>query len=69
MDLFHWYSKKTLYFYSLLQIVDNKDKKNSTEFHPQGVKSPHNFPYASHNAVHQFRIPMVGEHTFQMINH
>jgi hypothetical protein len=50
MDSFHRYSKQTLYFYSPVQIVDTEDQKISTEFHPQGVKSPHHFPYASQNA-------------------
>jgi hypothetical protein len=50
MDSFQRYSKQTLYFYSLLQILDIEDEKKSTELHPQGVKSPHHFPYASQNA-------------------
>jgi hypothetical protein len=50
MDSFHRYSKQALYFYSLLQILHIKNQKNSTEFHLQGVKSPHHFSYASQNA-------------------
>jgi hypothetical protein len=69
MDSFHQYSKQTLYFYSPLQILDTEDKKFSTEFHPQGVESPHHFPMLLRMPAHQFRIPRVGEHTFQMIDH
>jgi hypothetical protein len=50
MDSFHWYTKQTLYFYSLLQIVDIEDKNFSTEFHLQGVESTYHFPYTSQNA-------------------
>jgi hypothetical protein len=50
MDSFHLYSKKTLYFYSLIQMVYIEDQKFSTEFHLQGVESPHYFSYASQNA-------------------
>jgi hypothetical protein len=50
MDSFYQYLKKTLYFYSLQQILDTEDQKIFTEFHPQGVESPHHFPYTSQNA-------------------
>jgi hypothetical protein len=50
MDSFHLYSKQTLYFYFLIQIVYIEDQKFFTEFHLQGVESPHYFSYASQNA-------------------
>jgi hypothetical protein len=69
MESFHRYLKQTLYFYSLIQMVDIEDQKNSTEFHPQGVGSPHHFSMLLRMPAYQFRIPRVGEHTFQTINH
>jgi hypothetical protein len=39
--------KKTLYFYSPLQILDTEDQNFFTVFHPWGVECPHHFPYAS----------------------
>jgi hypothetical protein len=49
MDLFLWYTKQTLSFYSLLKILDTEDQNFSTELHLQGVESPHHFPYTSQN--------------------
>jgi hypothetical protein len=69
MNSFHRYSKQTLYFYSLIQMVYIEVQKISTEFHPQGVESPHHFPTLLKMPAYQFRIPRVGEHMFQLIDH
>jgi hypothetical protein len=69
MDSFHEYSKQTLYFYSPLKILDTEDEFFSNDFHPQGVESPHHFPTLLRMLLHEFCIPRVGEHTFQMIDH
>jgi hypothetical protein len=49
MDSFHLYSKQTLYFYFLIQMVYIERQNFFTEFHLQGVKSPHYFSYDSQN--------------------
>jgi hypothetical protein len=38
------------YISTLKAILDTEYQKFSTEFHPQGVESPHHFPYTSQNA-------------------
>jgi hypothetical protein len=50
-------------------MVYIEDQKISTEFHLQGVESPHYFSYAFRMPAYQFCIPRVGEHTFQTIDH
>jgi hypothetical protein len=42
MDLFHLYSKQTLYFYFLIQMVYIEDQIFSTGFHLQGGDSDNN---------------------------
>jgi hypothetical protein len=69
MDSFHRYSKQTLYFYSLIQIVYIEDQK----FPLSSIRRVSNlliiFPTLLRMSVYQFRIPRVVEHTFQMIDH
>jgi hypothetical protein len=50
-------------------MVYIEDQNFSTEFHLQGVESPHYFPTLLRMPAYKFRIPRVGEHTFQMIDH
>jgi hypothetical protein len=69
MYSFHLYSKQTLYFYSLIQMIYIEDQKNFTEFHLQGVEFLIIFPTLLRMSAYQFCIPTVGEHMFQMIDH
>jgi hypothetical protein len=69
MDSFYLYLKQTLYFYFLIQMVYIEDQKISTEFHLQGVESPHYFHTLLRMSAYQFCIPRVGKHIFQTIDH
>jgi hypothetical protein len=65
MDSFHQYSKQTLYFYSLLLKIKF--------FPPSSICRVSNLliivPMPLRMPGHEFCIPRVGEHTFQMIDH
>jgi hypothetical protein len=69
MDSFHQYSKKTLYFYSSLKILDTEDQIFLLSSNRRVLNLLIIFPMLLRMPVHQLRIPKVGEHMFQMIGH
>jgi hypothetical protein len=69
IDLFHRYSKQTLYFYSLIQMVYTEYQKIPLSSICGVLNLLVIFPTLLRMPSYQFCIPRVREHTFQMINH
>jgi hypothetical protein len=69
MDPFHLYSKQTLYFYFLIQMVYIEDKFFLLSSIYRVLNHLIIFPMLLRMLAYQFRIPRIGEHTFQTIDH